>query len=170
MARKGYAEEQVAFAVRQAEAGTPVPEICDCFSGSSRVRHGYRRLHVLLGREGWSVNHKRIYRLYKLEGLAIRQKTPRRKRSSRFRGECLDATRPNQTWALDFMSDILFNGRRSAFLTVVDCHTRESLAIEPRASFGAYHVAELSPGACRSRINGWYSNGARPVKVVWSRC
>ena len=60
----------------------------------SRVRYGYRRLHVLLRREGWPVNHKRVYRLYRLEGLVIRQKTPRRKRSSRYRGDRLDITRP----------------------------------------------------------------------------
>ena len=108
----------------------------------SRVRYGYRRLHVLLRREGWPVNHKRIYRLYRLEGLVIRQKTPRRKRSSRYRGDRLDITQPNQTWAMDFVSDTLYDGRPIRVLTVVDCHTRESLAIEPRASFRAFNVAE----------------------------
>ena len=117
----------------------------------SRVRYGYRRLHVLLRREGWTVNHKRVYRLYKLEGLVIRQKTPRRKRSSRYRGDRLDITRPNQTWAMDFVSDTLFDGRPIRVLTVVDCHTRESLAIEPRASFRAYNVAEALDRITRER-------------------
>jgi putative transposase len=107
-----------------------------------RVRYGYRRLHVLLRREGWPVNHKRIYRLYRLDGLVIRQKTPRRKRSSRYRGDRLEISRPNQTWAMDFVSDTLFNGTSIRVLTVVDCHTRESLSVEPRASFRAYHVVE----------------------------
>ena len=116
-----------------------------------RVRYGYRRLHVLLRREGWPVNHKRIYRLYRLDGLVIRQKTPRRKRSSRYRGDRLDITRPNQTWAMDFVSDTLFDGRPIRVLTVVDCHTRESLAIEPRASFRAYQVAEALDRITRER-------------------
>ena len=116
-----------------------------------RVRYGYRRLHVLLRREGWPVNHKRIYRLYRLDGLVIRQKTPRRKRSSRYRGDRLAITRPNQTWAMDFVSDTLFDGRPIRVLTVVDCHTRESLAIEPRASFRAYQVAEALDRITRER-------------------
>jgi len=95
----------------------------------ARVRYGYRRLHVLLRREGWTVNAKRIYRLYKLEGLVIRPKTPKRKRSCRYRGERAEIAAPNQTWAMDFMSDTLFDGRRYRVLTVVDCHSRESLAI-----------------------------------------
>ncbi len=118
---------------------------------ASRVRYGYRRLHVLLRREGWSVNHKRVYRLYRLEGLVIRQKTPRRKRSSRYRGERLEIAQPNQTWAMDFVSDTLFNGTPIRILTVVDCYTRESLSIEPRASFGAFHVAEVLDRLARQR-------------------
>jgi len=109
---------------------------------ASRVRYGYRRLHVLLRREGWPVNHKRIYRLYRLDGLVIRLKTPRRKRSNRYRGDRLDVTAANQTWAMDFVSDTLFNGTPIRILTVVDCHTRESLSVEPRATFRAYHVVE----------------------------
>ncbi len=109
---------------------------------ASRVRYGYRRLHVLLRREGWPVNHKRIYRLYRLDGLVIRQKAPRRKRASRYRGDRLEVTAANQTWAMDFVSDTLFNGTPIRILTVVDCHTRESLSIEPRAAFRAYNVVE----------------------------
>jgi putative transposase len=115
------------------------------------VRYGYRRLHVLLRREGWPVNHKRVYRLYRLEGLVIRPKTPRRKRSSRYRSGRVDITRPNQTWAMDFMSDTLFDGRQIRILTVVDCHTRESLSIEPRASFRAFHVVEALDRIARAR-------------------
>lgn len=117
----------------------------------ARVRYGYRRLHVLLRREGWTVNHKRIYRLYRQEGLVIRPKTPRRKRSCRYRGERVEASTPNQTWAMDFMSDTLFDGRRYRVLTVVDCHSRESLAIEPRQSFRAFHVMEALDRIARER-------------------
>jgi putative transposase len=118
---------------------------------ASRVRYGYRRLHVLLRREGWPVNHKRIYRLYRIEGLVIRQKTPKRRRSSRYRGDRLAVTQPNQTWAMDFVSDSLFNGAPIRILTVVDCHTRESLSIEPRASFPAHRVVEALDRIARER-------------------
>jgi putative transposase len=117
----------------------------------ARVRYGYRRLHVLLRREGWLVNAKRIYRLYREEGLVIRPKTPRKKRSCRYRGERLEISAPNQTWAMDFMSDTLFDNRSYRILTVVDCHSREGLAVEPRRSFGAFHVVEALDRIVRER-------------------
>lgn len=109
---------------------------------AARVRYGYRRLHVLLQREGWRVNHKRIYRLYSEEGLAIRPKTPRRKRACRYRTGRPGADAPNQIWAMDFMSDQLFDGRSFRILTVLDCHTREALATHARTSFRAHQVVE----------------------------
>jgi len=95
-----------------------------------RVRYGYRRLHILLRREGWQVNAKRIYRLYREENLSLRTKTPKRRVSCRTRVDRPDATRINDCWAMDFMSDELFNGRRIRLLTIVDHFTRESVAIE----------------------------------------
>jgi putative transposase len=77
----------------------------------TRVRYGYRRIHVLLRREGWSVNHKRIYRLYRDEGLAIRARTPRRRRAPQYRGARPELAATNQSWAMDFLSDTLFDGR-----------------------------------------------------------
>ena len=68
-----------------------------------RVRFGYRRLTVLLRREGWKVNPKRIYRLYGLEGLTVRTK-PRKKLASRARVPQPRPTRPNQRWSMDFVS------------------------------------------------------------------
>jgi putative transposase len=117
----------------------------------ARVRYGYRRLHMLLRREGWTVNAKRIYRLYKEEGLVIRPKTPRRKRSCRYRGEREEISTPNQTWAMDFMSDPLFDNRPYRILTVVDCHSRESPAVGPRQSFRAFHVVEALDRIVRER-------------------
>lgn len=108
----------------------------------ARVRYGYRRLHVLLRREGWSVNHKRVYRLYREAGLSIRSRTPRRRRACRYRRGRPGAEAPNQVWAMDFMSDALFNGRAFRILTIVDCHSRESLAIVPRTNFRAHRVTE----------------------------
>ncbi len=72
----------------------------------SRVRYGYRRLHVLLEREGWQVNHKRVYRLYRLEGLSLRLKT-RKKRVSGLRGPKPVATRPNACWSRDFIRNLV---------------------------------------------------------------
>ena len=96
---------------------------------ASRVRYGYRRLHILLRREGWQVNHKLVYRLYFEEGLQMRNKTPRRNKSCRYRVERSKVTHVNESWSMDFMSDQLFDGRRFRLLTLVDNFTRESLAI-----------------------------------------
>jgi putative transposase len=93
------------------------------------VRYGYRRLHILLKREGWRVNHKLVYRLYIEEGLQMRIKTPRRHKSCRARVERPKAARANESWSMDFVSDQLFDGRRFRLLTLVDNFTRESLAI-----------------------------------------
>ncbi len=79
---------------------------------ASRVRYGYRRLHVLLRREGWPVNAKRIWRLYSEEGLSIRPRTPRRRRAWRYRiGRKMTTAAANDVWAMDFLSDALFDGR-----------------------------------------------------------
>jgi putative transposase len=73
------------------------------------VSYGYRRIHVMLLREGWKVNHKRIYRLYKLEGLMMRPKRPSRHVSACRRMIRATATYPNESWSVDFMSDALYD-------------------------------------------------------------
>jgi len=89
------------------------------------VRYGYRRLTVLLRRDGWHVNAKRIYRLYREEGLIVRTKQ-RRKMARRQRAMTTDlAVRPNQRWSMDFVSDKLADGRSFRIFTVVDQFTRE---------------------------------------------
>ena len=67
-------------------------------AAESRVRYGYRRLHVLLQREGWQINHKRTYRLYNEEGLSIRTRSPRRRRACRYRAGRFDANAMNDVW------------------------------------------------------------------------
>jgi putative transposase len=89
----------------------------------------YRRLHVLLGREGWRVNHKRVYRLYCQEGLGMRKRVPRRRVACLKREIRPTASTKNECWSMDFMSDQLFDGHRIRVLTLVDNHTRESLAL-----------------------------------------
>ena len=86
---------------------------------AKHVRYGYRRLTVLLRREGWKVNAKRIYRLYTEEQLIVRTKL-RRNIARRQRGSMAMATAPNQCWSMDFMSDKLADGRSLRILTVVE--------------------------------------------------
>ncbi|MBC7528405.1 MAG: transposase, partial [Chthonomonadaceae bacterium] len=86
---------------------------------ASRVRYGYRRLHVLLQREGWKVNHKRVYRIYQAEGLSLRLKRTK-KRVSAARVSCPHAEAPTERWSMDLMTDRLAYGRRFRVLTLVD--------------------------------------------------
>ena len=96
-----------------------------------RHRYGYRRLHVLLRREGFEVGRALVYRLYCEEGLALRTRRPRRHVSAAHRKPPIrEATAPNEAWSMDFVSDQLHNGRRFRALTVIDMHTRQCLAIE----------------------------------------
>jgi len=95
----------------------------------TRVRYGYRRIYVLLRREGWRVNHKRVYRLYKEECLSLRFKRPKRRVSAAHRLERPELNAINQCWSMDFVADQLFNGRRIRALTIVDNFSRECLAI-----------------------------------------
>src|SRR3954468_8456361 len=92
---------------------------------AERPRFGYRRLHVLLKRQGVAVNHKRVYRLYRQEGLAVRVRRQRRFAASP-RTTLPAATRPGQRWSMDFVSDHLATGRRFRILTIVDCCSRKS--------------------------------------------
>jgi putative transposase len=97
---------------------------------ATRVRYGFWRIYVLLRREGWQVNHKRVYRLYRQAGLNLRRKRPRRRKAAAHRLERVVLAAPNQCWSMDFVADALFDGRRFRALTVVDNFTKESLAIE----------------------------------------
>jgi putative transposase len=95
-----------------------------------RTRYGYYRIYILLCREGWLVNHKRVYRLYRDDGLSLRLRRPRRNVSAASRERQPAATAANELWSMDFVSDALFDGRRLCALTVVDAFTREALAID----------------------------------------
>ena len=118
---------------------------------STRVRFGFWRIYVLLRREGWKVNHKRIYRLYKAEGLNLRTKRPRRRKAAANRMDRIVLTRPNQSWSMDFVSDALFDGRKFRALTVVDNHTRECLAIEVAQSLTGDDVVRVLANIAKER-------------------
>ena len=97
---------------------------------ATRIHYGHRRLHIFLRREGWDVNAKRIHRLYREEPLSLPTKTPKRRVSCRTRFDRPDTNHINDFWAMDFISDKLFDGRKMRLLRIVDHFTRESLAIE----------------------------------------
>ena len=94
----------------------------------TRRRFGYWRLRVLLEREGWRVNHKKVYRLYVEEKLGLRRKRGRKRSGPR--QPLAEATGINQTWSMDFVGDGLDSGRRFRTLNIVDDYTREAVAIE----------------------------------------
>jgi len=105
-----------------------------------RRRFGYRRLHVLLRREGYLVNHKKLFRLYREERLAVRRRGGR-KRAIGTRAPMMVPMAPNDRWSLDFVSDQLTDGRRFRILTVVDDCTRECLALVADTSLSGTRVA-----------------------------
>jgi putative transposase len=105
----------------------------------ARPRFGYRRLHVLLRREGWKVNHKRILRVYRALELALRTKR-RKRRAAQTRAPIPVATRANELWSLDFLSDQLVSGRWYRLLTVLDLASRECRGILAAHSLPAAQV------------------------------
>ena len=102
-------------------------------------RYGYRRVYLRLRREGWQVNRKRVYRIYRDAGLAVRRR--KRKRIGLFERKPLPKpTRANVSWSMDFVADGLIGGRRLRCLTIVDDCTRECLAIEVDTSITGLRV------------------------------
>lgn len=108
-----------------------------------RVRYGYRRIHTLLRREGWLINVKRVYRLYRGEGLKMRTKPPKRRVAVKLRECPVLVSSRNECWSMDFVADQLFDGHRLRILTIVDNFTRESPAIEVKRRFKGIDVADV---------------------------
>ena len=107
-------------------------------------RFGYRRLHVLLRRDGEEINHKRVWRVYREAGLTVKRK--RRERLVRVGTPAVAATRPNERWSLDFVSDGLASGRAIRVLSVVDTYTRQCLALDVDTSFPSPRVTRVLDG------------------------
>ncbi|WP_281399907.1 IS3 family transposase [Microvirga zambiensis] len=117
----------------------------------TRVRYGYRRVHILLKREGWTAGRNLVYRLYREEGLALRSKRPRRRRMVVQRQARCQPKRPNEAWSLDCVHDALSTGRTFRALTVMDVFTREGLAIEVGQRLRGEHVVEVLNRLVRQR-------------------
>lgn len=108
---------------------------------AARPRYGYRRLYILIRREGWRINHKRIHRLYKLLNLQLNVRK-KKKRASHTRVSIEKAIRANERWSMDFMSDKLETGQRFRILTVIDQFTRECPVLRADYSLTGVRVIE----------------------------
>jgi putative transposase len=108
----------------------------------ARPRFGYLRIWVLLRREGWPVNKKRVRRLYRLEGLQVRRRVRRRKHQALHRGPAPVPAGPAERWSMDFVHDALADGRPFRVLTVVDQWSRQSPVLEVACSMSGQSVAE----------------------------
>jgi putative transposase len=116
----------------------------------ARPRFGYRRLHTLLQREGWRINHKLVYRLYREEGLTVRVKR-RRKLASEARVSRPSPQRPDERWSMDFVADRLVDGRRLRVLTVLDVCTRECLVLHAGPGLSAHDVTRCLEEVVKQR-------------------
>jgi len=128
----------------QAALEQRIREICQ-----TRVRFGYRRVHVLLRREGWEINAKKTYRIYKELGMQLRNKTPKRRVKAKLREDRAEAARPNDVWAMDFVHDQLATGRKIRVLTVVDTFSRYVPALDARFSYRGEDVVATLDRVCR---------------------
>lgn len=134
-----YTSRRPAQAVLEAK----IKEICQ-----TRVRYGYRRVHVLLRREGWMINWKKTRRIYRELGLQLRSKTPKRRVKAKLRDDRKEATRAHETWAMDFVHDQLATGSKLRILTVVDLFSRFSPVIDPRFSYRGEDVVATLERVC----------------------
>lgn len=120
-----------------------IKEICE-----TRVRYGYRRVHVLLDREGWGINIKKVYRIYRELGMQLRNKTPKRRVKAKLRDDRAEAVGPNDVWAMDFVHDQLATGKKLRVLTVVDTFSRYVPVLDVRFSYRGEDVVATLDRVC----------------------
>jgi putative transposase len=125
-----------------------------------RVRYGFSRVFTLLRREGFKDNHKYVYRLYKLEGLNLRSKRPRRSHAGAHRVDKPKVEQVNQVWSVDFMSDQLFDGKRFRHLTLIDNFSRKCHALEVGQSLKGMDVVRIM-----NQVRHEYGNLPQRVQV-----
>lgn len=107
-----------------------------------RAHYGYKRIHICLKREGWNINHKRVYRLYCQEGLQLRRKKPKRRVAAKRRNDCASITKMRDVWAMNFVADNLYYGQKLRCLTVVDAYSRLCPIIGVGFNYKATDVVE----------------------------
>ena len=129
----------------QAAVAKRIKEICE-----TRVRYGYRRVHVLLAREGWGVNIKKVYRIYRELGMQLSNKTPKRRVKAKLRDDRAEAVGPNDVWARDFVHDQLATGKKLRVLTVVDTFSRYVPTLDVRFSYRGEDVVATLDRVCRN--------------------
>ena len=110
---------------------------------------GYRRIHVLLRREGWQVNIKKTRRIYNELGLQLRNKRPKRRVQAKLRDDCQEAVGPNDVWAMDFVHDQLALGNKPCILTIVDTHSRLCPATDARFTYRGEDLVQTLESVCR---------------------
>jgi len=127
----------------------------------TRVSWGYRRLFLLLRREGWVINIKRVRRIYRAERLQLARRRPKRRKSVTARPVAAALTAANQRWAMDFVHDVLLTGDKIRVLTVIDRYTRECLTLVPQPRFSGAEVGAVlrAVGETRGGPRARYSGG-----------
>jgi putative transposase len=130
---------------------------------TTRVRYGYRRVHVLLHRGGWGINVKKVYRIYMgskgpshcdaspQDGMQLQHKTPKRRVKAKLRDDRAAAVGPNDVWAMDFVHDQLATGKKLRVLTVVDTFARYVPVLDVRYSYRGEDVVARSTGCAARR-------------------
>ena len=129
----------------QAGLKLKIKDICE-----ARVRYGYRRVHVMLRRDGIAINEKRTRRLYNELGLQLRNKVPKRRVKAKLRDDRTIAVHINETWAMDFVHDQLATGKKIRVLTVVDTFSRFSPMVDPRFSYKGEDVVLTLERICKN--------------------
>jgi putative transposase len=120
-----------------------IKELCE-----TRVRYGDLRIHVLLRREGWTINQKKTRRVYRELGMQLRTKTPKRRVKAKLRDDRCEATAANETWAMDFVHDQLATGQKLRVLTIVDTFSRYVPVLDPRFSYRGEDVVRTLEHVC----------------------
>ena len=130
------------------------------------IRYGYGRIHLVLKREGWHVNHKRIYRIYCEEGLNLRRKRPRRRVAAATRMQRPELSSYDECWSMDFVMDETFDGKRFRCLTVVDNWSRECMAIHVDGSIKGEDVVGVIESLSRKPKRIQVDNGSEFISKV----
>ena len=110
---------------------------------NTRIKYGEERIYKLLRKEGWPDNHKRVRRIYREEALNLRSKRPPKAKAASLREKRDNPTKLNECWAMDFVHDNLFDGRKFRTLTIVDIFSRFCIALEVRKSFLGINVVQV---------------------------